>query len=233
MKHCACLIFGPLFFAMPAASYAFLQPVGADRAMVQSSPVEMLADLLVSPDGLIQSLLNDFEWEVRKKVGEGNDVSPEMTYPGITEAIVRATRNETELILEENLPALRHFVLSLLKKELTLDEVSQAYNFYSSPTGRKLSRAAINGATGSELDEIVQAGTIAALQAMGPEDTDALTRFGNSAVYPKLAALRPKLRQGTSDWVAEVLSREQGRVSQVFLDAIAAHIADLQQKVSE
>jgi len=228
-SHCA-LIIGLLVLAVPAAAHS--QAEVAANAVSQSPELEKLLGFLINENDVITAATANFDVEFERTFKASGGDAAEARYPGITAVIANAGKQEMIVVLRESFPALRANAAALIGQSLSPQEIDEANVFYGSPTGRKLTQAAVAGARGATMDTLIKSAQIAAVDAMGPEDQAALIALTKTELYPKMAVLGPTLQQSSADWANSVIMRKGGRLQKAVETAGNMHIASLKPKRS-
>lgn len=216
-----------LALVAPSTAFGFDPASGQATQAVQSPSLEQLLDFLVNERDVIGSATTNFDVEFERNFASGGGDKAEARFPGITEVIRTAGKQEMIAILHENYSALRATMAEILAQSLTQSEMEQANTFYGSPTGRKLVSAAVAGARGPDIGSLVSTAQDAAVGAMGPEDNEALAAFSRSDVFSKIAVLGAKLQQSSADWATSVMKGSAERLQNAVRTAGAAHVASL------
>ena len=202
-----------------------------------------LAQLLASEDSVVRQ--NDDQYvKVTSGVllAQRNMPELEVKYPGVIDAMARASLPVVEAQLQRRLPLLWDRLSDLYLANFTVSELDQAANFYSSPTGRKV----ITGlrtqmkadAVGAELRKDpraavsvgavrrdVQATVPGILKTLTPKEQAALLAFSRTSTFSKIQSIGPQTQQLQITWTRETTPEETKEISDSMLAVLRARIA--------
>lgn len=219
---------GALLLAAPAAISTPVWAAGTQASVAApaapAADVERLADLLAGEEQVIEAATGNFDaaFDAKLKARSAGVALPNADLL----ATIRAT-SKTELlsVLHAAYPELRRVVVAKLQAELSGADVIDLIAFYSSPTGRKISQAAVAGARGTDPGTIQQNMVANAVGAIGADDTSALLAFGAKPAAAKLQRLGPELQQASVEWASRLMAANAARLQQSIQSAVQSYQA--------
>lgn len=216
---------GALLVAAPAAIGFPAWAAGTQASVAAAADVERLADLLAGEEQVIEAAAGNFDaaFDAKLKARLAGVVLPPNA--DLLATVRAASKTELLSVLHADYPELRRVVVAKIQSELTGSDVVDLIAFYSSPTGRKISQAAVAGARGTDPKTIQQNMVANAAGAVGADDTSALLAFGAKPVAAKLQRLGPELQQASVEWASRLMAANAARLQQSIQSAVQSYQA--------
>ena len=204
--------------AIPAAASAQPRILDKPALPAEDAALTPLLDQIVGERQVIDAATGNFEAAFDRTVKA--NANGRTLEAGMVTAVKSAGRAETVAVLHEGYPGLRRMAADKVRASMTSAEMKQAADFYASPTGRKLTAAAVastRGSTASEIQNNIQAGVVA---AMSPDDAPALTAFAATPAYVKLQTLGPELQKASVKWAETLMAGNADRIRRAVASAV-------------
>lgn len=136
--------------------------------------------------------------------------SLEADHPGLVEALVADLEPSFKRFIVSELPNYHRGIGDLYGSNFSVTELTEIHRFYSTPTGRKISRGVQNNmsldsvmaeavgnpdspSTKGAIESDLRATVARTMKSIDGSDTAELMRFGSAPWFPKLKAFRTKL----------------------------------------
>lgn len=233
-----------LALAMPAAQSAPVPPLStvAPADAARRAKALQLAKLLNTEASLIDES-GDVYVKTTKQVllarGKLNDL--ESRYPGVVEAMLRASVPTVNRQMRERLPLLWDRVADAYAAIYTTVDLGQLISFYGSPTGRRMiaslearlkPKAMMGDMTRNEdmsisaksLQTDIRSTVPGVVADLSPADKAALIAFSRTAAYQKLRGNSTKTHQIILDWMQESDPVGEEEIATVMRAAVEAFI---------
>ncbi len=239
-----------LLLALP--SPALEQSTSANDQPASQSPqydaALVLAKALRSEENMVAESRYAFEGQMATALQKDKNVATlEGEYPGITNYMLTAMRSEIEQQIVSSLPILWKEMATLISSEMSLSEIGQAHQYYTSPSGRRLVASVLSHYDyGGLVSDTMKSSTFAVtphgiksnlesrigkvIAEMTVEDKQALMVFTKTSAFTKIQALNPRILDITASWANRSTPEEEARLDTIAVDAAETFMAENDKK---
>ncbi|MDB5679291.1 DUF2059 domain-containing protein [Sphingomonas bacterium] len=237
----AALLFAAVSMA-PQVTAPVAPPIVASADSIRHGKAVELAKLLNPESRLIDPSGDDYVANTKAVLiarGKLNDL--EAQYPGVIEAMLRASVSTMNTQTRRRVPVLWDRLADIYMAAFTSAELDQMLTFYGSPTGQRMMASldtrmkpkAMMGDMVKNDDFSVSVGSLQSdLRAtvpgvvadMSATDKTALLIFMRTSAFGKIAATSGKIQQETLAWAQEIVPKDDDELQIVMIEAMQAYI---------
>ncbi len=212
--------------AAPAGSVAAAPAAESPAAAARRVKAHRLAQLL-SSEAMVVDAGDDSYIKMTSDVMLAQPDVPELErkYPGVVDAMVRASLPIAKRQMHNRLPLLWDRLSDLYLANFTTPELDQAIAFYGSPTGQKMIAQMVArmkpNAIAADLKKDPEAGVSVdsfrkdmkatvpgVVGSLTPKEQAALLAFSRTSVFPKIARIGPRSQELVVAWSQEATPEE-------------------------
>ncbi len=235
------LAFCMLSIGVPAYAGAAEAPVTTAMSEKDALATQLMESM--SPIAVFrQSTLDSFDRALVPLLTSPQFKELETRKPGVINAVASSVRLVLVKVIESNIPDYRRRLRAIIEPALTIDDMRAAVAFYRSPTGQKMLKAAVTGASSNTknavntsangtitvdrtwMDGAVNNGMVGAIQALSADDMPVVMEFAKSAAGPKIAALNERIKTEAADWANGLITKARPEIEATAKAAIIARL---------
>ena len=242
------LLLAAVALAAVPASLSAQAPEPAAAAMVPADQALTLARLMSPRDLLIEMEVREFDKHFVPSLQSDADLkSLEETYPGLFEAMHKATRDLVAKGMGRTADQLHEAIAAMIQEQFSTADVAELIGFYQSPVGQKSVRQMANAADATAIyqqavdqddfkltpEYIAEQNRLNATKAaktFTPDEQAQMILFMAKPSFTKLARVQPQIQKILAEKVNAPDPDFDREVEQAMSSAIEQHIASFEEK---